>query len=130
MARIRHIALTTENPSQTAEFYKLGRGKLICISAHQNRGEKELFDLIRERLPKAEGPNPSLEVTLKLAIVGRRNTGKSTFVNTLAKAERMIVSEVPGTTRDSVDVRFERAKDSAVRSAKRMASRVYDTKNR
>src|SRR5262249_7665588 len=45
---------------------------------------------------------------LKLAIVGRRNAGKSTFVNSLAQAERVIVSEVPGTTRDSVDVRFER----------------------
>ena len=44
---------------------------------------------------------------MKVAIVGRRNTGKSTFVNTLSEAERMIVSEVPGTTRDSVDVRFE-----------------------
>ena len=44
---------------------------------------------------------------MKIAIVGRRNVGKSTFVNTLAQAERMIVSEVPGTTRDSVDVRFE-----------------------
>ena len=42
-----------------------------------------------------------------MALVGRRNVGKSTFVNTLAKAERMIVSEIPGTTRDSVDVRFE-----------------------
>ena len=44
---------------------------------------------------------------MKVAMVGRRNVGKSTLVNTLAKAERMIVSEVPGTTRDSVDVRFE-----------------------
>jgi GTP-binding protein len=44
---------------------------------------------------------------MKLTIVGRRNVGKSTFVNTLAETERMIVSEVPGTTRDSVDVRFE-----------------------
>jgi GTP-binding protein len=44
---------------------------------------------------------------MKVAIVGSRNTGKSTFVNTLAQAERIIVSEVPGTTRDSVDVRFE-----------------------
>src|SRR5205085_7325991 len=42
------------------------------------------------------------------AIVGRRNTGKSTFINCLAREERVIVSEVPGTTRDSVDVRFER----------------------
>ena len=44
---------------------------------------------------------------MKLAIIGRRNVGKSTIVNTLANAERMIVSEVPGTTRDSVDVRFQ-----------------------
>ena len=50
---------------------------------------------------------PPEEPEMKVAIVGRRNTGKSTFVNTLAKAERMIVSEIPGTTRDSVDVRFE-----------------------
>jgi GTP-binding protein len=47
-------------------------------------------------------------VALKLAIVGRRNTGKSTFINSLAQSERVIVSEVPGTTRDSIDVRFER----------------------
>jgi GTP-binding protein len=46
------------------------------------------------------------EPVMKVAIVGRRNTGKSTFVNTLAHAERVIVSEVPGTTRDSIDVRF------------------------
>jgi len=44
---------------------------------------------------------------MKLAIVGRRNVGKSTFINTLVQAERMITSEIPGTTRDSVDVRFE-----------------------
>ena len=44
---------------------------------------------------------------MKIAVVGRPNTGKSTFINTLAHAERMIVSERPGTTRDSVDVRFE-----------------------
>ncbi len=44
---------------------------------------------------------------MKIAVVGRANTGKSTFINTLARAERMIVSERPGTTRDSVDVHFE-----------------------
>jgi GTP-binding protein len=48
-----------------------------------------------------------VDPVMKVAIVGRRNVGKSTLVNTLAQAERMIVSEVPGTTRDSVDVRFE-----------------------
>ncbi|MCL5460083.1 50S ribosome-binding GTPase, partial [Loigolactobacillus coryniformis] len=44
----------------------------------------------------------------KIAIVGKRNVGKSTFINSLTESERMIVSEVAGTTRDSVDVRFER----------------------
>ena len=91
------------------EFYKLGRGKLLCTSTTQNRNRQELFDLIAERLPPAlpENATPPPESEMKVAIVGRRNVGKSTFVNTLAQAERMIVSEVPGTTRDSVDVRFE-----------------------
>jgi GTP-binding protein len=99
---------TPELDAHAGEFYKLGRGKLICISAQQNRNRKELLALIEERLPCPEGPAAEPDVTLKLAIVGRRNTGKSTFINSVAESERMIVSEVPGTTRDSVDVRFER----------------------
>jgi GTP-binding protein len=64
--------------------------------------------MILERLPEdSAGEGPGAEPEMKVAIVGRRNVGKSTFVNTLAQAERMIVSEIPGTTRDSVDVRFE-----------------------
>jgi GTP-binding protein len=94
--------------ANTDEFYKLGRGKLLCTSALQNRHREELLDLIIQRLPPElpENSTPP-ESDMKVAIVGRRNVGKSTFVNTLAHAERMIVSEVPGTTRDSVDVRFE-----------------------
>ena len=62
-----------------------------------------------EPLPPPEpDPLPPEEPALLLAIVGRRNAGKSTFINSLAGAERVIVSEVPGTTRDSVDVRFEK----------------------
>ena len=99
---------TPELEQQTGEFYKLGRGKLICVSTKQNRGRDPLLDMVRQRVPKAEEPGPKLDVALKLAIVGRRNTGKSTFINSLAQTERVIVSEVPGTTRDSVDVRFER----------------------
>jgi GTP-binding protein len=94
--------------SQADEFYRLGRGKLVKTSVLQNRGKADLENMILERLP---APKPvevqPTEPVMKLAIVGRRNVGKSTFVNTLAQAERMIVSEVPGTTRDSVDVRFE-----------------------
>lgn len=87
------------------EFHRLGRGRLVTVSTTQNRNRDELLELIRDRLPPSE--ETVSEPTMKIAIVGRRNVGKSTFVNTLAEAERMIVSEVPGTTRDSVDVHFE-----------------------
>jgi GTP-binding protein len=89
------------------EFHRFG-WELIAVSAKQNRGRRELLDKIRELLPPpAEDENEGSLPEMKLAIVGRRNVGKSTFINTLVESERMIVSEVPGTTRDSVDVRFE-----------------------
>ncbi|MFN9915131.1 MAG: GTPase, partial [Pirellulaceae bacterium] len=100
-----------DHPTQdnlASEFLKLGRGALLCVSTLQNRHREELLSQILQRLPAATAADEELAPpVMKVAIVGRRNTGKSTFVNTLAKAERMIVSEVPGTTRDSVDVHFE-----------------------
>jgi GTP-binding protein len=94
---------------QAAEFYKLGRGKLVPVSAEQGRGVDELLAEILEKLPAADVLEaPPKDPAVKLAVVGRRNTGKSTFINSLAQEDRVIVSEVPGTTRDSVDVRFER----------------------
>ncbi len=92
---------------QAAEFYSLGWGTPMCVSAQHRRGHDELFDAIRDKLPDLSIEPPPAEVRMKLAIVGRRNTGKSTFINSLAQSERMIVSEVAGTTRDSVDVHFE-----------------------
>ena len=90
-------------------FYKLGRGKVHPVSTRANRGRDELMEAIAESLPPAESDEDATaaDPVMRVAIVGRRNVGKSTFVNSLAQAERMIVSEVPGTTRDSVDVRFE-----------------------
>ncbi|HEY1379300.1 MAG TPA: ribosome biogenesis GTPase Der, partial [Gemmataceae bacterium] len=90
------------------DFYKLGRGKALPMSAEQKRGRDILLRAILDSLPPADAAERPADVSLKLAIVGRRNVGKSTFINSLAQAERMIVSEVAGTTRDSVDVRFER----------------------
>ncbi len=90
------------------DFYKLGRGKALAVSAEQKRGRDILLRAILDKLPPADAAERPQDVSLKLAIVGRRNVGKSTFINSLTTAERMIVSEIAGTTRDSVDVRFER----------------------
>jgi GTPase len=93
---------------EAAEFHRLGYQPVIPVSAEQHRGRDQLLAAILERLPEAGVDAPPDKVHLSLAIVGRRNAGKSTFINSLAQAERVIVSEIPGTTRDSVDVRFER----------------------
>lgn len=103
---VMNKADTPEFDQRGAEFYKLGRGKPIAISTQQNRNKKELLKLIEKMLPAGDDMKPADSV-MKIAAVGRPNTGKSTFINTLARAERMIVSERPGTTRDSVDVHFE-----------------------
>jgi len=95
---------------QADEFYRLGAGKPLRVSTIQNRNRAVLLNMIVSKLPpplEHEAEEGGTEPEMKVAIVGRRNVGKSTFINTLAGAPRMIVSEVPGTTRDSVDVRFE-----------------------
>jgi GTP-binding protein len=97
---------TEEFEQRDDDYYKFGRGKPVYVSTHQNRNKNQLLKMIGERLPDTDTFKPADEV-MKIAVVGRPNTGKSTFINTLAHSERMIVSERPGTTRDSVDVRFE-----------------------
>lgn len=100
---------TSDFIPQTAEFHRLGYGDITCVSAQQNRGKQELLERIMRHLPPDAGATaPGPDTALKLAIVGRRNAGKSTFINCLADGERAIVSEVEGTTRDSIDVRFQK----------------------
>jgi GTP-binding protein len=113
------------------DLFRLGYGEPIKVSANSKRGRDDLLAAIQHKLPPdAPTVAPSIP-ELKIAIVGRRNVGKSTFINSLAQAERVIVSEVAGTTRDSVDVRFERdgkafvAIDTAgVRKRKSLASDI------
>lgn len=93
---------------ESSDFHRLGYEPVLAVSAEQHRGKDRLLDEIVRRLPADQGEAPPGDPHLMLAIVGRRNAGKSTFINSLAQAERVIVSEIPGTTRDSVDVRFER----------------------
>lgn len=89
------------------EFIKLGFGEPLCVSAVTGRGRDELLELISEGIEGQELGQPP-EPVIKMAIVGKRNAGKSTLINAIAGEERVIVSEIPGTTRDSIDVRFEK----------------------
>jgi GTP-binding protein len=89
------------------EFTKLGFGEFLCISALNNLNKSVLLEMICERISHFKSEKPKKPV-MKIAIVGKRNAGKSTLVNAIAGSERVIVSETPGTTRDAVDVRFEK----------------------
>jgi len=91
------------------DFDELGFGEPLIVSVRQNRNRAELVDEIVAHLPEAwpEEAEGAALPEMKLAIVGRRNVGKSTFTNALAHEERVITSPIAGTTRDSIDVRFE-----------------------
>ena len=97
--------------SVTADFYELGLGDPYVISAAHGDG---VADLVEEALDKALSQKPELEEAeekifgTKIAIVGRPNVGKSTLVNTLLGEERVIAFDMPGTTRDSIEIPFER----------------------
>jgi GTP-binding protein len=98
--------------SVTADFYELGMGDPYVISAAHGDG---VHDLVNEALDFAFAARPDAEVMgehvdhgVKIAIVGRPNVGKSTLINTLVGEQRVIAFDMPGTTRDSIEVPFER----------------------
>ncbi len=99
--------------AEAPDFFRLCEGPEVLTSVHGNHGREQLIETIIDHLPPAAESEPDegialvAEPELQLAIVGRRNVGKSTFINSLAEEERVIVSEVAGTTRDSIDVRFD-----------------------
>jgi len=92
------------------QFRKFGiKEGPFAISAQNGEGLDPLYERIVELLPPPDADEEvRAEPSMKLAVVGQRNAGKSTLINALARDERMIVSETPGTTRDAVDVIFER----------------------
>jgi len=91
-------------PSEIYEMHSLGFGEPIAISSAHRRGVHDLRDAIISHIGQAEDKPEKL---MKLAIIGKRNAGKSTFTNAIAGEDRVIVSSTPGTTRDSVDVTVE-----------------------
>ena len=97
-----NIRLETE----AVEFYQLGLGEPLVISAHHGRGTAELLDKLVTLLPAPSSVEVEPEV-IKVAIVGRPNVGKSQLLNTLLGEERVIVDDIPGTTRDAIDTVFD-----------------------
>jgi GTP-binding protein len=97
----------TRREADATEFYALGWDAVFTISAIHGHGVAEVLDRLVELLPPAR-PLAEEDSTIKLAIVGRPNVGKSSLVNAILGAPRVIVSEIPGTTRDAIDTPFER----------------------
>ncbi len=90
---------------RSVEFYSLGFEPIIEVAAEHGQGVGDLLDEIVARFPEgtSEAPAPVKDVETRVAIVGRPNVGKSSLLNRLLREERAIVSDMPGTTRDTVD---------------------------
>ena len=97
-----------KHDSLAAEFDSLGFEKIVSISAEHNRGIAELLDQIEQLLPAISDQQSEISNSLSIAIIGRPNVGKSSLINAIVQSERAIVSELPGTTRDSVDISYQR----------------------
>ena len=85
-----------------AEFFRLGCGDPMPISAEHSRGIGELLEVLRARAPALSAAEPGGE-PVHFAVIGRPNVGKSSLVNAMVGAERVLVDRLPGTTRDAVD---------------------------
>jgi GTP-binding protein len=96
------VANKVDDPTSTAyyEFYQLGAGEPFPVSAQNGKNSGDLLDALIEKLPESI---PEDEESLRVAVVGRPNVGKSSFVNRLLGEERLVVSEIAGTTRDAID---------------------------
>jgi GTP-binding protein len=92
-----------------AEFDSLGFRSSIAISAEHGRGISDLLDAIDQLLPLATGDSQATSHnSLAVAILGRPNVGKSSLINSIVRSERAIVSELAGTTRDAIDILYQR----------------------
>ena len=103
---------TPKLPDDFYDFYELGLGEPIAISAANMYNLGDVLELIVEKLPQIEATEE--EDTTKIAVIGKPNVGKSSLINALLGEERVIVSDIAGTTRDSIDTPFTRGEDKYV----------------
>lgn len=102
MVLVANKADNSRLEAEAVEFYQLGLGEPLPISAYHGRGTSALLDKVVALLPSPPPAEAEPEV-MKMAIVGRPNVGKSTLLNALLGGPRVLVDEVPGTTRDAID---------------------------
>jgi len=107
-----HVAVNKSEGMQAdiavAEFHELGLGAPAAISAAHGEGVRELMDLVLEKFPEQGESEEKQDKHPRVAVVGRPNVGKSTLVNALVGEERVIALDEPGTTRDPIEVPFQR----------------------
>ena len=107
------VANKVESDAQAgavSELFELGLGEPVPVSSEHGRGVAELLELVRARAPEVTQPatpNGRTSAPVHIAIIGRPNAGKSSLVNTMVGAERVLVHDAPGTTRDAVDTAIE-----------------------
>ncbi len=96
------VANKVDNPDSTDfyEFYNLGLGDPVPVSATNGKGSGDLLDIVADKIPEVLSP---ADEQLHVAVIGRPNVGKSSFVNKLLDEERLVVSDIAGTTRDAID---------------------------
>ena len=95
-------------PPEFYEFYNLGLGEPIAVSSVHGHGTGDLLDAVFELMPKENKEEVYSPDAIKVAVIGKPNAGKSSLINTIAGEDRMIVSDIAGTTRDAVDTVIKR----------------------
>ena len=94
--------------ADAVEFYNLGLGDYHTISSINGSGTGDILDAIAEKIPVPEGVDLEAEKLPRFAVVGRPNAGKSSFINALIGEDRNVVTDIAGTTRDSIDTKYNR----------------------
>ena len=122
------VSTVGEPPAEYYEFYNLGLGDPIAVSSVHGMGTGDLLDAVCEHLPPADEEEEE-DDTIKVAVIGKPNVGKSSLVNAILGEDRMIVSDIAGTTRDATDSYVENEYGKFVfidTAGLRRKSRVYD----